>query len=128
VQDALEALLIPLPGRSVNAMESWKFSRAIGVETPFGMQRATLDMTCTYLGVRNQKGRDEAVITIAGLIRESDMAGRANGLIIVDVGNGLVREVELKAEIDLPPLEAEIEGKREKIRFLAIESLQLKRL
>jgi S1-C subfamily serine protease len=128
IKFALNPLLLPMPNRNVKPLENWKLQRSIGVEMPGGLRNATLDMTCTYLGVRNVASRDEAVITLEGAVRDPAMTGRGRGLAILDVSTGVIRKVDLDLDVEMPPLEFEIEeGKTEKIRVLAILSMRLER-
>jgi hypothetical protein len=140
IQQALSPLLLPMPNRKVNALESWKITRLIGVETPeivpmgelggalrIGFQRGTLNLTCTYLGVRAQNGRDEALVLLEGDVREGTLTGRARGMVVVDVSTGIIRQVDLNMDLDVPPVEVEAEGKAEKLRLLSVVTMKLTR-
>ena len=135
VKLAVYPLLLPMPNRSVNPMETWKTQRSVAVpaprppgstESPY--RSASLELTCTYLGVRNQSGRDEAVVKLEGAVRDRVMAGRGRGLAVVDLSTGTIRSVQLDLDLDMPPIELEIEeGKRQTFRIVTSQSMELKR-
>lgn len=126
-QHLLTPLLLAMPNRKVHPLESWKISRNMVVEMVGGSRRFPLELTCTYLGVRNVSSREEAVITLGGKVRDSGSTGRAKGLVVVDVSTGTIRQVELEVDVELP-LEIELEpGKRQRLRVLSLLSLKLHR-
>lgn len=128
IQYAVYPLLLTMPNRRVNALESWKVSRMLGVPVPTGLRRGTLELTCTYLGVRTVAGREEAVITLDGQIRDNGMTGRARGMVLVDTMTGVLVTVNLDMEVDMPPMELELEeGKKTQLRTLSVVSLRLER-
>jgi hypothetical protein len=127
-QFALYPMLLSLPNRGVNALETWRTTRQIAVDTIGPPRQGLIDLSCTYMGVRAVGGRDEAVIAIDGIIRDEKMAGRARGQAILDVSTSTIRKVELEMEVDMPPLEIEIqEGKKQKLRVLSVVSMKLER-
>jgi predicted Zn finger-like uncharacterized protein len=125
---ALYPLLLGLPNRPVNALETWKAERQLPVPTIGGLMQGRLELSCTYLGVRSVGGRDEAVINLDGIIRDTRLAGRARGQAILDLSAGMIKKVDMDVDVDMPPLEIELqEGKKEKIRVLSIVSMKLDR-
>jgi S1-C subfamily serine protease len=127
IQYALYSLLLPMPNRTVNARDSWKIKRYLGVGLPMQVRRVEVELTCTYEGVRQQAGRTEAVVAIGGQLRDDELSGRARGQALVDVTTGVVRRVELRVEVDLPPMEVQIEARSEKLRLLSLLGLRLER-
>jgi S1-C subfamily serine protease len=127
IQHALYSLLLPMPNRTIKARDSWKFRRYVAVGPPMRVQRVEVELTCTYQGVRRQAGREEAVLTLDGQLRNAQMGGRARGLAVVDVATGVVRRVELKVEADLPTVEMQIGENNQKLRLLSILGLRLER-
>src|SRR5262249_44531454 len=91
IQQGLESLSVSFPGRGqVKPLESWKSERRVAVDTPGPVETGRLDVTFTYQGVRSRNGREEAVITMNGMVKgkEEGIRGTATGDIVVDVVTG----------------------------------------
>jgi hypothetical protein len=107
VKHGLDALSVPLPGREVKPLESWKARRPLPVNTPNRYELGTLDLTYTYLGVRkNTVGREEAVIAIDGLVhgapgKETQFGGKATGEAVVDLATGQITRTKTRVTMDL---------------------------
>jgi S1-C subfamily serine protease len=142
VKHGLDALSVPLPGREVKPLESWKARRPLPVNTPNRYELGTLDLTYTYLGVRkNTVGREEAVIAIDGLVlgaegKEAQFGGRASGEAVVDLTTGQITktrtkvtmDLEVPIELDAAPSGDEIGSKPgETIRVIAVLDSVLER-
>jgi LSD1 subclass zinc finger protein len=123
IKQGLEALLLPLPNKTVSPKQTWKTRRGLGVETPAGARRVRLDLTCVYLGVRAVGGKDEAVIGVEGAVRHEQLSGRATGLMLVDVAAGLVKRVDLDVEVHIPAIDA----RKQKVLVRSALALRLER-
>lgn len=121
VQQGLESLSVSLPsGGTIKPLEGWRAERQLPIDTPGKAQTGKLDVTFTYLGTRKRDGREEAVISMGGLVhgRDSAISGKASGRILVDLANGqTIRadatvKLQLKAAIlirpDEPPRELRV--------------------
>src|SRR5262249_19627410 len=70
MQHALEVLAVPLPTREVKPGQQWKAWRNLPIGAPGKFEAGAVDMTYTYLGKRrNRAGRDEAVLSLAGVVQ-----------------------------------------------------------
>jgi hypothetical protein len=124
----LASAMLPLPNKTVAPKESWKTERMLGVETPDGeIQKVRMAMTCTYLGVRTNGRRQEAVIQISGTVKDPQMGGKSSGEMVVDVASGTVTRVRLKANIDLPAISIDLGGRVEKIKLRSLMNVELDR-
>ncbi len=125
---ALYPLLLAMPNRTVKPLETWKTTRQIAVETIGRPRTGQIELSCTYMGVRAVGGRDEAVVTIDGVVRDNEMSGRARGQAILDLASGAIKKVDLEMQVDMPPLEVQFpDGKKEKLRMLSVVSMNLER-
>jgi predicted Zn finger-like uncharacterized protein len=106
LQHALDGLTVPLPNKQVVPGETWKGERALPLYYHQGYQTETagLDMTYTYLGTRQQNGRNEAVVALKGQLQKGaaslELAGRAEGIAVVDLANGQVTQASVIAHFD----------------------------
>jgi predicted Zn finger-like uncharacterized protein len=104
IQQGMEGLSVSLPASGqVNPLESWKAERPLPIATPSKTETGKLDVTFTYQGTRKRDGREEAVITLDGLMRGKDnsVGGRASGQILVDVASGqtILAEASVKFQL-----------------------------
>jgi hypothetical protein len=122
----LEATTIPLPGRTVNAQESWQTRQKVGIKTPTGdLQKVQLDLTFTYLGLRRRNGRSEAVIALAGVIPA--LGGRASGTVLFDLNTGQVSKTEVRTVTELGIAIPRPGGRLEKIKAISTMVIRLER-
>jgi hypothetical protein len=111
--DSVEALVVPLPGRAVEPLETWKAKRSVWIGPPGLVVPAEADLQYTYLGRRVRNGKPEASIEIKGTLAKhakakSEVTGSASGSAIVDLNTGLVLTAELTLIVDL---EMQLESK-----------------
>jgi hypothetical protein len=126
---ALGSVMLPAANKTVNPGDVWKTQRTLAAEVPGKDPRTvTVDLTCTYLGVRAGKGgATEAVVLFTGPVRDPLMNGKASGLMVVDVGAGVVRQVDLKADLDLPALGLDLDGKVVHLNVRSVLTIKLER-
>jgi predicted Zn finger-like uncharacterized protein len=123
---ALDGTLLALPNRPVKPLEKWQTERSVGIETPSGNQEKKLILDCTYLGVRNNAGREEAVIRIRG--RSADeVGGTTRGMMIVDVATGTIRNVKLNVELDINQLGLNVGGTLQQVKLHTLLAIRLDR-
>jgi hypothetical protein len=101
IRMGLEGALLPLPNRTLSTGQTWKVVRTVIMGLPGVSGKMDLDLTCTLTGVRDNAGREEAVISARGPLRTNDSTGRARGMMIVDVATGTVRSVAMNLDVDL---------------------------
>jgi hypothetical protein len=106
VQQMLETLAVPLPGNMVNPGQSWSAQRALPLDTAGKYDTGVMDMKYTYLGLRSREGRDEAVISLSGVVRARQgvrqyVSGKTHGTAVVDVATGLVTQAIATVDVDL---------------------------
>jgi S1-C subfamily serine protease len=123
----LEGALLPLPNKTVAPGQTWKLARSVNVEARNDGRRMPLDLTCTYLGVRDSGGREEAVVTLRGSSGDAEGGGKARGLIIVDVASGTVRRVALDVDAELPSVGVVLGGEIHKLKARSLLSIRLER-
>jgi hypothetical protein len=128
VRAGLDALAVPLPGKAVNALETWKATRVMPIERPDGkVQKLPMELTYTYLGQRKRNGRDEAVISVAGAVSAETMGARAGGTAIVDLATGRIILAEMRVTIDLQALALDLGGRIEKVKLVDALVVRLER-
>ncbi|HTU17287.1 MAG TPA: trypsin-like peptidase domain-containing protein [Gemmataceae bacterium] len=107
ILQALESLSVSLPADgTATPLKSWKAERHLPIDTPGRTETGKLDVTFTYLGTRKRDGRDEAVISMDGLVRGKNDAvgGKAEGQIMVDLNNGQTILAETTVKLQLKAL------------------------
>lgn len=130
IQNGLDSLSVSFPSSgTVKPMASWGAERHLPIDTPGKSELGTFDMTFTYLGVRKRNNREEAVISIDGLVRGKSNAvnGKASGRVLVDLATGqtLLAETTVKLQLDAI-LNEPGEGAR-KLRVLATILFRMQR-
>src|SRR5262249_16304132 len=109
VRASLDALTVPLPNKTVSALESWQVERMMVVETPDEIgKKVRVAFTYTYLGQRNRNGKDEAVIRVSGVVRDPVLGGKASGTALVDLASGQVSLASVQVAIELPGLRLDL--------------------
>lgn len=102
VQDSLEMLWIPLPGREVKPGESWKATRPLIVPA---LPDIPMQMTFTYKGVRQREGRPEAVITIQGIAKDKvgkyPVNGQVTGFAYFDLTTAQISHAAVNGKLEL---------------------------
>jgi S1-C subfamily serine protease len=111
--------LFMLPGKSVNAGESWKVSQArrllldvedlLGERTgdPRRFHQTQEDLTATYLGRRVRGGRTEVVLKVEGTIRpiegaaEGSVSGSVKGELVVEDLTGVIIDAKWTRTFDV---------------------------
>jgi hypothetical protein len=99
----------PLSGDALKPLQTWKTQRLLEVG-PLGMAvPVQADIRYTFLGVRQQLGKSQAVISMHGGLRGqrgdgSNVGGTLNGTLMVSPETGQVVEgvATLKVDLDLP--------------------------
>jgi predicted Zn finger-like uncharacterized protein len=107
VQQGLASLSLSLPAAgNVKPLESWKAERPLPIDMPEKTESAKLDVAFTYLGTRKRDGREEAVISMDGLVRGKDdtFGGVANGQFMVDIASGQTIKAEATMKLQLKAL------------------------
>jgi S1-C subfamily serine protease len=126
----LETTMLPLPNKMVAPRETWKVARGVGIEMPDEkIRRALMDLTCAYVGVRQNGPRQEAVIALEGVVRGAGISGgKVNGTMVVDVAAGAVRSVDLRMKLDMPAVGLNLgSGKVQKINVQSDLVMRLER-
>jgi hypothetical protein len=124
----LDVMTIPMPGRTLNALETWQTERMLGIDTPSGVQKAPIALTFTYLGQRKRNGRDEAVIAVSGVIRDRQLAGRASGSVLLDLTTGQISLAEVRTTCEMQAFALDRgAGKVEKIKAISNLVVRLER-
>jgi hypothetical protein len=105
---SLEVLSIPLPGKKVNAPDTWKARHDLMIGPAMLAVTAQADLEYEFLGVRTIGGKDFGVIAIGGKIRGKrgagvDVGGKVNGSALVspETGEVVQANVNIKADMDL---------------------------
>jgi predicted Zn finger-like uncharacterized protein len=108
--NANEEVLLYVPNRQVNSMESWQAQLPIIVGKRPKVKVLDLVLTCTYEGLRSTNGRHEAFISFVGAIRGRDKGnreprGHAVGSAMLDLEAGFLSQVNMRltTEMDLGP-------------------------
>ncbi len=108
-QRDLDLLALPLPGKEMAPGATWKPAAPskLYLET-FGVGQAStaaLDWTFTYAGVRRHEGREEAVVSLDGALRDEattshDKSGRGTGTAVLDLETGQVTRLDANLQLD----------------------------
>ena len=106
VIQSLQAIAVPLPGKTVTPGNPWKASRTLLVSTLGSPEPGLADLTYTYLGIRKVADRSEALISLAGTLRSPKgqgraMGGRMTGDADVDVTTGRVNSAQVLIDVDM---------------------------
>lgn len=108
IQDSLEALEVPFPGRKVQPLQSWRATRKLNflgnddsLEIP-----ATMQLTYRYLGTCKRNNRKQAVLQVYGKVTSQEglkavIRGKASGLAYFDLGKGQLTEAEVTVSTEL---------------------------
>jgi hypothetical protein len=107
VLQSLTALTVPLPGETLQPLQTWKAQRLL-IIGPLGMGIASqADLKYKYIGVRSRNGREEVMIDLKGTLRgQRDVgavAGDVSGLLALSTQTGQVIDgaITFKADADL---------------------------
>jgi S1-C subfamily serine protease len=101
IQDSLEALVVPIPGRQINPGEAWQDSPNLFIGgIPTGDVPARLKLIYRYLGVRKRGNREQAVIRISGQVVsrpgvDIQIRGEAKGMAFFDMALGQLTEAHV---------------------------------
>ncbi len=106
ILSSLEAVAVPLPGKVMGAGTYWTARSPLSVGAAKAGDAAVLELTYTYVGTRVRNGREEAYITIAGVVhgpdgKERRIGGKASGLGVLDLHTFQIAEAELTVSIDM---------------------------
>jgi hypothetical protein len=121
ILDALQAVYLQLPNRTVSHLETWNAERPVPILLPFGTARAPMKVEYTYLGVRTREGREEALVDMLGSFRNRkggiQVGGRFEGRALVDVDTGVVTlaraNVGLHIGLPIRGLKLDLDGRME---------------
>jgi S1-C subfamily serine protease len=130
VQQGLESLSLSLPASgAVKPLETWKAQRHLPIDTPGKYESGKLDVTFTYLGVRNRAGREEAVIGMKGMVlgKGDAVSGKADGRILVDLATGQTLLAETTVMLELEVVLNEPGEAARKLRVLATIKFRMQR-
>jgi hypothetical protein len=100
---------VSLPGDTVKPLQKWKAERLFKAG-PLGYSLpAEAKLEYAYLGLRNNKGKSEAVLEMTGTLRgvggnQANVSGGITGLFKLSPETGEVHEanVSLKIDMDVP--------------------------
>jgi S1-C subfamily serine protease len=133
ITSSLEMLSIPLPGGVIQPNQTWKATRPLMVPG-MGKKDLPLEVTYTFLGVREQTGRKEGAIRLNGvnLQKKGDIAvtAKITGMAYLDLASGQFSTAKVNGTVDLSipkanqKLIVELESKME--RTLGQEVLNVK--
>src|SRR5205823_906284 len=102
MRDSLDIAAIPLPG-TCKPSQTWKAKRVLPIfAVGEDYQVGAVDMTYTYLGVRQLNGKDHAVIALKGAVRsggDKSLSGKASGTALVDVATGRVSQENVTVDV-----------------------------
>jgi hypothetical protein len=106
VQESLETIAIPMPGKVVQPGEKWRSLRPMVISTVGKPELAVVELTCTYLGSRVRNGREEAFISLTGIVKgrqgqELKVGGKANGFALLDLATGQISQASVTTGLDL---------------------------
>jgi S1-C subfamily serine protease len=118
VHKCLQALEVPLPGETVQPGKTWIARRPLPIDATWKaldvlpapiwskVEAETLDVTYTYVGVRNVNGVEQAVIHLEGRVAQAagggpDSGGRLSGTAVVDVATGQIVEEEVTTQANV---------------------------
>jgi predicted Zn finger-like uncharacterized protein len=130
IQQGLEALSVSLPSEgTANPMKGWQAERQLPIDTPGKTETGKLDVTFTYQGVRKRDGRDEAVISMDGLVRGKDnsVGGKAHGRFLVDLSNGQTILAETTVKLQLKAILSSPDEQPRELRVIAIMNFRMQR-
>jgi predicted Zn finger-like uncharacterized protein len=130
IQHGLESLSVSLPASgTAKPLESWRAERQLPIDTPGKSELGKLDVTFTYLGVRKRNNRDEAVISMDGLVRGKSDAinGKATGRVLVDLATGQTVLAETTVKLQLDALLSEPGEGARKLRVMATIQFRMQR-
>ncbi len=130
IQQGLESLSVSLPASgTAKPLDSWRAERNLPIDTPGKAESGKLDVTFTYMGVRKREGRDEAVISMDGIVHgKSDAVnGRATGRVLVDLATGQTLLAETTVKLQLDAILSEPGERDQKLRVLATIQFVMKR-
>ncbi|MSQ95083.1 MAG: serine protease [Gemmataceae bacterium] len=103
VHNPFEATQFKMPNRVVQPQEEFQSKSTMMLRTSNAKgpgQRATivdLNLTCTHQGVRTRNGRQEAVITIVGVMDgRMELKGKIGGKMTFDIAVGFVSSAQVK--------------------------------
>jgi len=98
---SLAALTVPMPyNPSVEPLTTWTRPRVLPIGFLDGSRKVSLEITCTYLGVRVRAGREEAIIDMRGTIPDTEDRSRwlgttVKGQAVLDLRTGILVAAEL---------------------------------
>jgi predicted Zn finger-like uncharacterized protein len=105
VQDSLEILSLPLPGKVVRPGTQWKAARPLMVFTGDPDDLAPMMVTYTFQGTHVRFGRTEAVVAIdgvsAGALGQLLVTGRVTGKAYFDVAASQITFAEVTAKVEM---------------------------
>jgi S1-C subfamily serine protease len=132
---ALEALSVPMPfkkaGETTAPGETWKSERSLPIDSPGKYENGKVNMTYTFLGVRKRDGRDEAVISMDGVVSggsaETAIGGRASGLALLDLSSGIITTAKTNVVVDMEATLSELDDAKDVLRVIATYDFRLDR-
>ena len=105
VCNAFEATTLPLPNRVVQPGETWPALLPMFIIVDKKAQIQELHLTCTYEGTRAADGRNEAYLTLSGVVNggapRAEELGRVRGQGLFDVDRGFLDLVKLTVDSEL---------------------------
>lgn len=106
VVQSLNVMTVPLSGDTLAPLKTWKAQRLLEIG-PLGMALpAQADLQYTYLGLRDQGGKREAVIHMEGGLRgqrsnSSNLSGSVTGTLILTPETGQVVSATATLKVDM---------------------------
>jgi len=104
--ESLDAVAIPLPGRTMKPGQTWRSIRIVPIDTLGTATKGSLAMKYTYKGLLTFKGRRAALIGLRGELRghkgrTTSLAGRSRGFAVYDVESTRITYVRHVIDISL---------------------------
>jgi S1-C subfamily serine protease len=105
--DPLIAFAIPTTNEMTQPQRTWKSSRKIPLAMGgWSIEPSTVEAVYTYVGTRKRNNREEAVIALSGAVKgqsgqEGNVAGRIEGVAVLDLASGQISEVDAKIIFDM---------------------------
>ena len=98
---SMEAALMPLPNRMLEANETWDTKIPISIRAGTPLELADLDVHCVFEGTRTRNDRSEGVITLNGVVKgrgllKNNVGGKVTGKIAFDLTGGFIAEAQMR--------------------------------
>ncbi len=125
VCNSFEATTLPLPNRTVDPLESWPARLPLFMLIQGKRKLQDIHLTCTYEGLHAVDGRNEAFITLSGVVKSRGpsadfVLGMATGHARLDLDKGFLTFVKIAVQ-------GEVESEGAGVRILINDESSLSR-